>query len=98
MNITYEKWHDGVGYDLDAIREATPTERAKIESIMLAHGVKDWRDLEALDALSTPKAIAAIRATIKSTDPELRLRATRILAHEPDGEATRDAAIVHAID
>lgn len=98
MNIDYEKWHDGIGYDIDAIRAATPAERSKIEQIMLARGVKDWRDLEALEALATPKATAAIRATIKSSDPELRLRATRILAHEPDGEATRDAAIVHAIE
>lgn len=98
MNIDYEKWHDGIGYDIDAIREASPAERTQIEHIMLARGVKDWRDLEALEALASPKATTAIRATLKSKDPELRLRASRILAHEPEGEATRDAAIVHAIE
>ena len=24
LQISHEKWHDGVGYDLDAIREADP--------------------------------------------------------------------------
>jgi hypothetical protein len=98
MTIDYEKWHDGIGYDLDAIREATPSERAQIESLMLARTVQDWRDLEALEALNTAKATAVIRATLKSANPELRLRAARALAHEPEGEATRDAAIVDAID
>jgi hypothetical protein len=98
MNITYEKWHDGIGYDLGAIRDATPSERAQIETIMLNRAVQDWRDLEALQALGTPKAEAAIRATLKSSDSELRLRAARALAHEPEGEATREAAIVHALE
>jgi hypothetical protein len=98
MNIDYEKWHDGIGYDIDAIREATPSERAEIETIMVARTVKDWRDLEALEALSSPKATAVIRETLKSSHPELRLRAARYLAHEPEGEATRETAIIHAID
>ncbi len=98
MNITYEKWHDGIGYDLDAIRHATPAEHSEIEAIMLNRAVQDWRDLEALEALATPKATAAIRATLESSNPELRLRAARYLAHEPEGEATREAAIVHAIE
>jgi hypothetical protein len=25
--IDYEKWHDGIGFDVDALREATPAER-----------------------------------------------------------------------
>ena len=98
MNIDYEKWHDGIGFDIDAIRDATPPERNQIEAIMLSRPVEDWRDLEALEALATPKATAAIRATLKSSNPELRLRAARALAHEPEGEATREAAIVHAIE
>jgi hypothetical protein len=98
MSIDYEKWHDGIGYDIDAVKAATPAERTQIEAIMLAHTVQDWRDLEALEAIGTSTAIAAIRATLKSSNPELRLRAARALAHESGGEATRDAAIVHAID
>lgn len=98
LNIDYEKWHDGIGYDLDAIRRAPPAEHSQIEAIMLNRAVEDWRELEALEALATPKATAAIRATLKSSSPELRLRAARALAHEPEGEATREAAIVHAIE
>ena len=26
LNIDYSKWHDGVGYDLDALRKLSPDE------------------------------------------------------------------------
>ena len=29
MKIDYEKWHDGVGYDLEAIKSASPEQRKK---------------------------------------------------------------------
>lgn len=98
MKITYEQWHDGVGYDLDAIKAATPAERLQIEALLLDRGVKNWRDLEALEALGTDTAIAAIREAANSHNPEIRLRATQLLAHEPDGAAAREAAIIHGIE
>src|SRR5687767_8856648 len=30
MSIDYEKWHDGIGYDLDVLKEATPEDRKAI--------------------------------------------------------------------
>ena len=34
MNIDYEKWHDGIGYDLDALRAASNGERAEAFSAL----------------------------------------------------------------
>ena len=56
MVIDYEKWHDGVGYDLDAIREASQDERQAIEILLFNRGTRDWRDVEALAALDTARA------------------------------------------
>ncbi|MGC4073716.1 MAG: hypothetical protein QM760_14645 [Nibricoccus sp.] len=36
MEIDYEKWHDGVGYDLSLIAAATTQQRQRIEQIVLA--------------------------------------------------------------
>ncbi len=35
MIMDYEKWHDGIGYDLNALREASPSERETIEKILM---------------------------------------------------------------
>ncbi len=31
MQIDYEKWHDGIGYDLEALQSASLTERKKLK-------------------------------------------------------------------
>lgn len=98
MNITYEQWHDGIGYDLEALAACDPDLKFRAEHILLTRGVKDWRDLEALQTLATPKAMAAIRATLKSSDPELRLRAAQMLEHEEGGADERESAIVHGLE
>ena len=51
LRVDHEKWHDGVGYDLDAIREAAPDELASMEALLLERDVRDWRDVEALAAV-----------------------------------------------
>ncbi len=55
MNINYEKWHDGLGYDLDAIKSASATERKTIEQILIQHNPRDWRDIEALAQIAYKK-------------------------------------------
>jgi hypothetical protein len=46
MVIDYEKWHDGIGYDLKAIDEMTETERREVAR-MLASREQGWREVEA---------------------------------------------------
>ena len=56
MKIDYEKWHDGIGYDLEALREANNEERKAIENILIDKNPPDWRDIQALAILDTPRA------------------------------------------
>lgn len=77
LQIDFEKWHDGIGYDLDAIREASPEERAEIEALLLRHDARDWRDVEALAALNSPASREALRCAMTSRDCEVALAVAR---------------------
>ena len=48
MKIGFEEWHDGIGYDIAAIRLASQAELDVIEQILINHNPRDWRDIEAL--------------------------------------------------
>ncbi|MCC6539325.1 MAG: hypothetical protein IT162_17365, partial [Bryobacterales bacterium] len=61
MNIDYEKWREGIGYDLQAIADASPREREHIEQKLLRNGIRGWRDVEALAAIGSPAAHAALK-------------------------------------
>jgi len=96
--IDYEKWHDGVGYDLDALRALTPAERATAESRLDA--THDWRDVEALAVLAdlgSPSAEQSLRHALRAGSQEIRLA---ILEHAPQlaDDDTRSAALVHALE
>src|SRR5207249_1687233 len=39
--MDYEKWHDGIGYDLDAFRQMTPQEQAGVVAELKAKGNRD---------------------------------------------------------
>lgn len=77
MNIGYEQWHDGVGYDLDALDRMSPRERESVEAVLVARAESDWRDLEALDRLGTPRAHDAILRARSAHDLQIRLYAHR---------------------
>jgi hypothetical protein len=97
MVIGYEKWHDGVGYDLEALAAASPEERAAIERIVLTHSPRGWRDVEALAALGTPAARAALTEALHDPDPEVRAHVAA-LPDAPISEAERTAALVRALE
>ncbi len=82
MKIDYMKWHDGIGYDLDALRQLSPAERQKAEAVLLATGCEDWRDVEALSELGTERALAALRSALASHRYEVRIAAARALAQQ----------------
>jgi hypothetical protein len=96
MVITYEKWHDGIGYDIDALKAATPQERSLIQEMLLARGAQDWRDVEALAALDTPPALQVLRAAMTSSDAQIRLAVTRYAPHLVP-EEQRIASLVKAL-
>lgn len=96
LTMDYDKWHDGIGYDLDALQEATPSERAAIEQMLLSHGARDWRDVEALAALDTPRSRAALRRAFEEGSHEIRMH---LLRHAPQfaSEGARTVALAAAL-
>jgi len=79
MTVTHEMWHDGIGYDLEALAELEPWERTLAESLLIARRIQDWRDVEALAALASPRARSALRANLTSPDFEIRLASAQKL-------------------
>ncbi len=62
MSLDYGKWRDGEPYDMAALADVTPDERDLLTEEIITRGSLDWRDVEALRALGTPKALARIAA------------------------------------
>lgn len=97
MVMDYEKWHDGIGYDVDLLRKATDEELAEIEAILVNRSVGDWRDVEALAALNTPRARVGLREALSSPSQEIRVAVTR---YAPDlvDEDEHAVALVNALE
>ena len=97
MVIDYEKWHDGIGYDLDAIAAASPEERGYIEMLLLQRGAADWRDVEALAALDTPRARAVLTDASQSKDHQVR---AAVIRYRPElvSDQRRTESIVLALE
>ena len=82
MIIGYEQWHDGDGYDVEALAALSPEERASAETVLITHLATkaDWRDVDALAALGTPGAMTAVKVAIKHGNSEVRNHALEIMA------------------
>jgi hypothetical protein len=81
MEISYVQWHDGEGYDLEALGNSTKAEQTAAV-VLLAERLSstpNWRDIEALGVINTPLARARIRLALMQADPETRLRAAKEL-------------------
>ena len=89
MQVGYDQWHDGIGYDLDALAALTADERADARKLLAARAGRDWRDVEALEALQKLEAgtdarsieatDAALRESLESGSIDARLRALAAL-------------------
>ena len=82
MNLGYDEWHDGVGYDLDALSEMTPQERDEARGVLAGRARKDWRDVEALAALAglgVTSAAGDLRRGLDGDDLTTRCRAAKTL-------------------
>lgn len=97
MILDYDRWHDGIGYDIALLKDATPAERTEIEREVLRRGVDDWRDVEALAALDSPTARERLRAILVGGSLDL---ACAVLAHAPDlvADAERTTTLVAALE
>lgn len=75
MNITFDHWKDGTGYDLEALKAMSVSERKHVEDMLRRKVGEDWRVTEALAALGTPAAVEGIRETFEKFNGMRRLEA-----------------------
>ena len=69
MILDYDKWKEGTPYDIAALADVTEEERNLLTDEICERSSLDWRDVEALRALATPKAIQRVgKAAEKQTD------------------------------
>lgn len=94
--VDFEKWHDGVGYDLDLLDAMDANERSVVEAQLVAGGVRDWREVEALARLGTPGAFAALRQAMAGGPAEVRLAVARI-APQLVAVSDRTTSLVRAL-
>ncbi len=93
MKIGFEQWHDGIGYDLDALVQLEAEEKASTEKLLIENLLRagDWRDVEALVALGTPSAWNAVDQARFHIKIKVRDRALRIIISNLDSkEATKE--------
>jgi hypothetical protein len=77
MKIGFEEWHDGIGYNIAALRMASQGELDTIEEILINRNPLDWRDIEALAEINTKCARKTIKDAIKNPNPVVRVAVTR---------------------
>lgn len=78
--LDYERWHDGIGMDLEAIDDLAPDERARAEALLRAEP-PTWREVEALARLATPGAEAALGEALRSGPLDVRLAVAEDAPH-----------------
>jgi hypothetical protein len=78
--LGFIEWHDGLGYDLEALRLLDGEELARVEAMLIAQINCDWRQAQALGALlPSPTAFEALRGCLKSPNLEARCEAAQVL-------------------
>jgi hypothetical protein len=96
MQIGFEEWHDGIGYDIEAIRRVSQAERDTIEQILINHSPRDWRDIEALAKINTKCARKTIKEARKNPNPIIRIAVTRF-APDLITDNERSQSIIYAL-
>jgi len=81
MVMGFDQWHDGTGYDLEALERLGSEERASIEELLVKNleQAGDWRDVEALVVLRTASARTAVDKARSHHNTRVRSYALRII-------------------
>jgi len=99
MSIGYEEWHDGIGYDLNALAEMDENELSRAEDLVVARNISDWRDVEALDRIGSDRALGEVKKALGSTAIEVQIPAAECLARRNlIAEEEVEGIIVEALD
>ena len=79
LELDYERWHDGNGFDLEALASIDDSERGDVVW-KLARRDPTWREIEALESIDLPPAFMAIKRALRDSDSiDTRLAAARSL-------------------
>ncbi len=101
MVLDFDKWHDGIGYDLQALGRLGPEDQLSIEKLLIENlrQAGDWRDVEALASLPTPSAQAAVAESRNHSIPAVRNYAIRTLLRHPHAaiEAELEGLVIQAV-
>ena len=86
MVLNFERWHDGIGYDLEALAQLDSRERSSIEKLLIQNLADkgDWRDVQALTVLNTPAAREAVDQARFHKKTKVRNYALRTIIHTRD--------------
>jgi hypothetical protein len=96
--IDYDRWKEGEGYDLAALGALAGVERLDVEQWLFDRAGNDWRDLEALVAIGSDRARAAVLEQLRRGSTEQRLWAAHYLVDDPLLAADREAAVVRGLE
>lgn len=66
-----EKWREGEGFDLEALRAMTPTQQSTIVATLIPPA--GWREVEALAVIGDARAHRALRAAAREEPLQVRL-------------------------
>jgi hypothetical protein len=97
MTVSFEQWHDGIGYDLHLLGAATPEELREIEKALVSRPTGDWRDVQALAALNSPGARTKLREALHSGNHQVVLA---VMQYAPDllSESKRTRLLAAALE
>jgi hypothetical protein len=99
LELSYDQWRDGEGYDLEALGQLGGSERVVAEDTLLSRQSSDWRDIEALDALGTEKALEEMNRALSSKRIEVRVEAAERLARRGKvGADDMENLIIQSLD
>lgn len=88
MVMDFDKWHDGIGYDLEVLGQLESEERDSIEELLIKNlkHAGNWRDVEALASLGTTSARAAVDKARFHNNTKVRKYALRIWLDTQDSK------------
>jgi hypothetical protein len=97
LALDYERWHDGEGYDLEALAGIDASERGDVVW-ELARREATWREIEALEQIDIPPAFMAIKRALRdSASIDTRLAAAEALTNMDKLEDPVDAVLAREI-
>lgn len=98
LALDYERWHDGGGFDLEALARIDKSERGDVVHV-LAQRHATWREIEALEQIDIPPAFMAIKRALRDSDSvDTRLAAAEALDRLGKLEQPIDGVLAREIE